>query len=108
MKCKLVLISFLFATNSFGQGQVEDGKKIFLNSCASCHIVSEKSKWEPFVLSHKTEWLSKWIANSAKMIYEKDKEAIRINNEFNKQPHLAFPFEKNKMENLIAYLRTLK
>ena len=90
-----VLLAVIFSVNVFAQatGDPIKGKDIFKQNCAACHKLEAKFVGPPLGDIEKrrtSEWLHKWIKNSAELIKSGDKDAVAVFEEYNKVPMLAY------------------
>lgn len=95
-----------FTTASFAQ-DVAKGKELFNSQCAACHKLDANSTGPALrgvADRRSTDWLHKWIKNSADLIKSGDAEAVKVFNEWNKVPMNAFPnLSAEDIDNIIAY-----
>src|SRR5690606_23041854 len=95
-----------FSTVSFAQDAAK-GKELFNSQCAACHKLDANSTGPALrgvAERHSTEWLHKWIKNSAALIASGDAAAVKLFNEWNKVPMNAFPnLSDEDIDNIIAY-----
>lgn len=95
-----------FSTHALAQ-DVAKGKQLFNSQCAACHKL-DRDMTGP-ALRHvtdrrSTEWLHKWIKNSAELIKSGDAEAVKLFNDWNKVPMNAFPnLSDEDIDNILAY-----
>ena len=96
----------------FGQ-DIDLGKDLFKSNCASCHYLGPHEKKligpglnEEIFEEYTTEWLYKWIRNSAELIESGDKQAVAVYEEYNKAVMTAFPyFTDEDIDNILAYIQ---
>ncbi len=98
MKHLLSLLFVLFAFSLSAQPDLDEGKALFRNNCASCHNKSMKDdmtgpalggieeRWEG-----REELLYAWIRNSTAVIETGDEYAVGLYNQWNKSVMTAFP-----------------
>ena len=95
-----------FSSVSFAQ-DVAKGKELFNSQCAACHKLDANSTGPALrgvIERHPSEWLHKWIKNSAGLIASGDAAAVKVFNEWNKVPMNAFPnLSDEDIDNIIAY-----
>lgn len=95
-----------FSTHALAQ-DVAKGKQLFNSQCAACHKLDGDMTGP--ALRHvtdrrSTEWLHKWIKNSAELIKSGDAEAVKLFNDWNKVPMNAFPnLSDEDIDNILAY-----
>ncbi len=95
-----------FSTHALAQ-DVAKGKQLFNSQCAACHKLDADMTGP--ALRHvtdrrSTEWLHKWIKNSAELIKSGDAEAVKLFNDWNKVPMNAFPnLSDEDIDNILAY-----
>lgn len=105
-----IIFAQTVAPLTYGQSQLENGQKLYMVNCVNCHL-SSNSLGGPLTRlgsKYSDDWLSKWITNSSKLIYEKDKDAIHIFNQYSKITHPFFGFKATQMKDLITYIKTLR
>lgn len=90
------------------QADPAKGKELFNSLCAACHKRYKKAVGPALygvTERHSTEWLYKWIKNSAALIASGDAEAIAIYEEYNKVAMNAFPQLSNAdIDDILAYV----
>lgn len=95
-----------FSTHALAQ-DVAKGKQLFNSQCAACHKLDTDMTGPALrhvTDRHSTEWLHKWIKNSAELIKSGDAEAVKIFNDWNKVPMNAFPnLSDEDIDNILAY-----
>lgn len=107
---KIVFLSLAFmltfTTASFAQDAAK-GKELFNSQCAACHKLDANSTGPALrgvAERRSTDWLHKWIKNSADLIKSGDADAVKVFNEWNKVPMNAFPnLSAEDIDNIIAY-----
>jgi len=84
------------------------GKELFNSLCAACHKRYKKSTGPALfgvTERHSTDWIYKWVKNSAALIASGDSEAVAIFEEYNKVAMNAFPQLSNgDIDNILAYV----
>ncbi|MDZ7878296.1 MAG: cytochrome c3 family protein [Saprospiraceae bacterium] len=109
---KFLQIVFLFAF-SFGANAADlnAGKTLFLNNCASCHAKDMKTKLTgPALAGAQARWgddkeLYAWIRNSQASIAAGQPRAVAIWSEYKPTVMTAFPGLKDEeIENMLAYI----
>ncbi len=84
------------------------GKELFNSLCAACHKRYKKATGPALygvTDRHSTEWLYKWVKNSAALIASGDAEAVAIYEEYNKTAMNAFPQLSNAdIDDILAYV----
>lgn len=103
----------LFTLVCFGNpASAQDGKKLFMDNCASCHAVHKKVTG-PALVGVEGRWASKktlyqWIRNSASVLATGDKYANDLFNEYNKVQMTAFPNLTDKeIDAMLAYINSV-
>lgn len=85
------------------------GLKVFNANCKSCHQLDQKVIGPPLrnAFSRRDSvWLTKWIANSSKMIADEDPIAVELFRDNNKVAMTNFSsMRKEDMNALLAYLK---
>jgi len=100
---------FAFATSvgSFAQGDPVAGKSLFNQHCAACHNLDKKMTGPALrgvTERLDSEWLHKWIKNSAEMVKSGDAYAVKIFEEYNGSPMNTFPqLSEADIDNILAY-----
>lgn len=95
-----------FSTHALAQ-DVAKGKQLFNSQCAACHKLDTDMTGPALrhvTDRHSTEWLHKWIKNSAELIKSGDAEAVKLFNDWNKVPMNAFPnLSDQDIDDILAY-----
>lgn len=95
-----------FSTHALAQDAAK-GKQLFNANCAACHKLDADMTGPALrhvTDRHSTEWLHKWIKNSADLIKSGDAEAVKLFNDWNKVPMNAFPnLSDEDIDNILAY-----
>ena len=103
----LIIISF---TSRFAFADVAEGEKLFTANCTSCHAINEKvvgPALKDVDKRHNEAWLLKWIKNSQEMIKSGDADAVKLFNDNNQSPMLAFPqFNEGQIKSILEYIKT--
>lgn len=105
----LLSLLFVFSTSvsSAQEGDVAAGKSLFNTHCAACHHLDKKMTGPALrgvTERHDTQWLHKWIANSAEMVKSGDAAAVKIFDEYKGSPMTAFPqLSDTDIDNILAY-----
>lgn len=90
------------------QADPAKGKELFNSLCAACHKRYKKATGPALygvTERHSTEWLYKWIKNSAALIASGDAEAVAIYEEYNKTAMNAFPQLSNAdIDDILSYV----
>ena len=114
---RFYLIISVFIVSSFSMPilcqDVDLGEGIFKANCASCHYLGPHEKKligpglnEEIFEEYTTDWLYKWIRNSAELIESGDKQAVAVYEEYNKAVMTAFPyFSDEDLDNVLAYIK---
>jgi len=108
---KIFSLSWLFAfgisSNGFAQGDPVAGKSLFNQHCAACHHLDKKMTGPALrgvTQRLETDWLHKWIKNSAEVIKSGDAYAVKIFEEYNRSPMNTFPqLSEADIDNILAY-----
>jgi len=108
---RILSLSWLFASiisvNGFAQGDPVAGKSLFNQHCAACHNLDKKMTGPSLrgvTERLDTEWLHKWIKNSAEMVKSGDAYAVKIFEEYNGSPMNVFPqLSDADIDNILAY-----
>ncbi len=83
------------------------GKELFNANCAACHKLDAKATGPALrgvADKYDTEWLHKWISNSADLIKSGDAQAVKVFEENGKVPMMAFPqLSGADIDNILAY-----
>ncbi len=114
-KLTLLVVTFLLSLSpivSHAQApagaDAAKGKELFNSLCAACHKRYKKATGPALfgvTERHDTEWIYKWVKNSAALIASGDAEAVAIYEEYNKVSMNAFPQLSNAdIDNIIAYV----
>lgn len=101
---KKEIFDSLFATTQ------TPGAQIFYASCSSCHNPFKAATGPKLagVTKRRTEeWLRKWIRNPAKMLADKDPEAVALYHLWHNTAMTSFPMPETEMDKLMDFLKTL-
>lgn len=109
----MALIAVLTVFGSFTQANAQDGKALFQANCASCHNPIKDATGPALQgitgRAPSTEWIHKWIKNSAAVIASGDKYANDIYAKWNKTAMTAFPNLKDEeIDAIIKYVEEYK
>ena len=109
----MALIAVLTVFGSFTQANAQDGKALFQANCASCHNPIKDATGPALQgitgRAPSTEWIHKWIKNSAAVIASGDKYANTIYAKWNKTAMTAFPNLKDEeIDAIIKYVEEYK
>lgn len=103
----------LFLSFSLGSAvNAQDGKKLFVDNCASCHAVHKKLTG-PALVGVEDRWPDKgklhaWIKNNQAVIKSGDAYANALFLEYNKSPMKEFPGLTDKdIDAILAYIKTV-
>ncbi|WP_460942246.1 c-type cytochrome [Spirosoma daeguense] len=115
----VVLLLMLLVSNSqlraqdaapAGGADVEKGKKLFTESCAQCHSVTDEKVVGPGLKgiqdrAPKGDWLHKWIKNSSALIASGDPYANQVFNANGKIQMSSFPnLSDADIDGILAYI----
>ncbi len=108
----LVLFLSFFSLSTFAQeANIESGKTLFKNNCASCHNKDMKSKMTgPALGAVRERWddeadLYEWIRNSQGMIAAGNPRAVELWNEWKPTVMNSFPnLTDEDIANILAYV----
>jgi len=111
MKPLLSLLFVLFAFSLSAQADLDAGKALFRNNCASCHNKSMKDDMTgPALGGVEERWESEellyaWIRNSSAVIATGDAYAVGLYNEWNKSVMTAFPnLSDEEIASVLGYI----
>jgi mono/diheme cytochrome c family protein len=97
----------VFSQDAAVGGDPAKGKALFNSQCAACHKLDAKATGPALrgvADKYETEWLYKWIKNSAELIKSGDALAIKVFEENGKVPMTAFPQLSNAdIDDILAY-----
>lgn len=105
----LAFVAFLcFGVFAQSAGDPQKGKEIFNANCAACHKLEGKMIGPALggiEQKRSSEWLHKWIKNSANLIASGDKDAIAVFKEYNEVPMLAYEtiLSDQDIDDVLAY-----
>lgn len=101
----------LLGSSVFAQANLDEGKDLFRNNCASCHNKNMKSKMTgPALGAVEERWESEellyaWIKNSQGVIATGNTYAVNLYNEYNQSQMQAFPnLTDENIANILAYI----
>ena len=104
----LLTFSSTFTAVAAQGADAKKGKELFNSLCAACHKRYKKSTGPALfgvTERHSTEWIYKWVKNSAALIASGDAEAIAVFEENNKVAMNAFPQLSNaQIDDILAYV----
>lgn len=109
----MALIAVLTVFGSFTQANAQDGKALFQANCASCHNPIKDATGPALQgitgRAPSTEWIHKWVRNSAAVIASGDKYANDIYAKWNKTAMTAFPnLKEEEIDAIIKYVEEYK
>ncbi|WP_246625362.1 c-type cytochrome [Edaphocola aurantiacus] len=109
----MALIAVLTVFGSFTQANAQDGKALFQANCASCHNPIKDATGPALQgitgRAPSTEWIHKWVKNSAAVIASGDKYANGIYTKWNKTAMTAFPnLKEEEVDAIIKYVEEYK
>jgi mono/diheme cytochrome c family protein len=109
----MALIAVLTVFGSFTQANAQDGKALFQANCASCHNPIKDATGPALQgitgRAPSTEWIHKWVKNSAAVIASGDKYANGIYTKWNKTAMTAFPnLKEEEIDAIIKYVEEYK
>src|SRR5690606_32597637 len=114
---RIFLLSLFFVLSAsvdvFAQeGDPVAGKALFNTHCAACHHLDKKMTGPALrgmTERLESDWLHKWIRNSAEMVKSGDAYAVKIFEEYNGSPMTAFPqLSDADIDNILAYTAEAK
>jgi mono/diheme cytochrome c family protein len=114
---RIFLLSLFFVLSAsvdvFAQeGDPVAGKALFNTHCAACHHLDKKMTGPALrgmTERLESDWLHKWIRNSAEMVKSGDAYAVKIFEEYNGSPMTAFPqLSDADIDNIMAYTAEAK
>ena len=105
----LLAVLWLCASAAGLHADAEEGGKIFLAKCATCHTIGRGSGIGPD-LAGVTEqrdpaWLSRWIQEPDEMLEENDPLAVQLFNDFDRVAMPSSGLDKAQVESVIDYLK---
>lgn len=91
-------------------GNPENGEKLFMKKCKSCHRLTEGTKVGPSLLGvtqrRSEEWLQKWLQNPKAMLNGGDPIAVELLKKYKKRmPKLKMMQTKENRDDVISFLR---
>ncbi len=103
----LTLVTVLYV---FSMPPVDDGKKIFMSRCASCHNVN-KVVLGPALAGvtdrHSEDWIIKFVHSSQTVIKGGDKAAVTLYEKFNKIPMPDHPdLSTENIQGILTYIKS--
>jgi len=109
----MALIAVLTVFGSFTQANAQDGKALFQANCASCHNPIKDATGPALQgitgRAPSTEWIHKWVKNSAALIASGDKYANGIYTKWNKTAMTAFPnLKEEEIDAIVKYVEEYK
>ena len=107
-KYYLIIIFLSGFYNVLAQSDIEAGKTIFNNRCASCHAVGKKligPALQNVSERHSVDWIVDFVRHSQKIIQSGDKTAISLYEEYNKTlmpDHLDL--KETDIQNILSFI----
>ena len=91
-------------------GNPENGKKLFMKKCKSCHRLTEGTKVGPSLLGvtqrRSDEWLDEWLKDPKGMIEAGDPIAVELLKKYKKRmPKLKIMRDKKNRDDVISFLK---
>jgi len=104
---QLIIIGMLLAVHAIGQ----DGKTIFNQNCASCHLIGKGRMVGPDLkdvhLKYDEEKLFRWIRSSQTVIEEGDPDAISLFKEYQEVVMPDQPLSDNELKLVVGYIKDM-
>lgn len=103
-----ILLTFVFSTSAFAQGDPAKGETLFKANCMACHQLDKRTIGPALggvTERRTTEWLHAWIKNSEKLIASGDADAKAIFEEFNQVPMAPYEdiLSEQDINDILAY-----
>lgn len=111
MRHLLIVIAFISLVPMIANaGNPENGKKLYMKKCKSCHRLTEGTKVGPSLLGvtqrRSYEWLDKWLQDPKKMIKAGDPIAVELYKKFKKRmPKYKIMQDKQNRDDVISFLK---
>lgn len=112
MKLRVAIILVLFlilATKTFARDGINEGQKIFLSRCASCHAVDKKlvgPALRGIRERRDINWIGNFVHSSQTMIKNGDPDAVALFNEYNKTVMPDHPdLSTDQIGSILAYIK---
>jgi cytochrome c2 len=88
----------------------ENGKKLFMKKCKSCHRLTEGTKVGPSLVGvtkrRSPEWLDRWLKNPKEMIKAGDPVAVELLKKYKKRmPKYKIMQDKKNRDDVISFLK---
>lgn len=105
----LLAVFWLCVSAANAHADAEEGRKIFLDKCDTCHTVGGGDLVGPDLLGvvdkRDPAWLSRWIQEPDEVLAEEDPLAIQLLNEFDRIAMKNQNIDQAAAESLIAYIK---
>ncbi len=93
-------------------GDIENGKKLFMKKCKTCHRLTEGTKVGPSLLGvtqrRSDEWLQKWLQNPKAMINAGDPIAVELLKKYKKRmPKIKLMQTRKNRDDVILFLKSV-
>ena len=106
----LLAIFLLCVSAADARADVEEGGKIFLDTCTTCHSIGGGNSIGPDLIGvvekRDPAWLFRWIQEPDKMLAEQDPLAIQLLKEFDQVAMPNSKLDKAQVESVIAYMKS--
>lgn len=106
-----VVLLTLVSTLAYA-GNPENGKKLFMKKCKTCHRLTEGTKVGPSLLGvtqrRSEEWLQKWLQDPKAMLKAGDPIAVELLKKYKKKmPKLKLMQSKKNRDDVISFLKSI-
>lgn len=101
-KTTTLLLLLLLSTARTQAANPEEGKKLFMARCASCHNVTKKLTGPALAgvtERHSTEWITRFVKSSQSMVKAGDKAALEV---FNQNNQVVMPDHPDLTDDMIG------
>lgn len=111
MRRIFILLAFLLLIPTIAYaGNAENGEKLFMKKCKSCHRLTEGTKVGPSLVGvterRSEEWLHKWLQNPKAMLKAGDPIAVELLKKYKKKmPKLKMMQTKKNRDDVISFLK---
>jgi len=111
MRYFLIVLAFISLVPMIAySGNPENGQKLFMRKCKSCHRLTEGTKVGPSLAGvtqrRSYEWLDKWLKDPRAMLKAGDPTAVELLKKYKKRmPKIKLMQDKQNRDDVISFLK---